>query len=64
MLQDKSVDYTETWEFLARRMEEGNQLQSVLALSDEKTKNMTKALNSAFLTVSFVKKKKKDNFMF
>ena len=51
MLQDSTPGFEETWKFLERRMEEGNQLQKVLAISDEKTKNMTKALGSAFLTV-------------
>lgn len=52
MLQDSSMGHQETWQFLERRLEEGYQLQAVLAMSDEKTKHLKTSLNSAFLTVS------------
>jgi len=47
MLQDKSMEHLDTWKFLERRIEEGNQIQEVLNVGDQTTK---KALNSAFLT--------------
>lgn len=50
MLQDKSTEHQDTWTFLERRIEEGHQIQEMLNVGDQTTK---KALNSAFLTVSF-----------
>lgn len=51
MLQDKSADHKNTWEFLARRMEDGVQIQEFLSTSDERTRNVGRALGSAFETV-------------
>lgn len=50
LLQDKSPDHQQTWEFLQRRMDEGIQIQEFLSTSDQKTKTMAKALDSAFQT--------------
>lgn len=50
LLQDKSPDHKQTWEFLERRMDEGIQIQEFLSNSDEKTKTMANALGSAFQT--------------
>lgn len=50
MLQDKSPAHQQTWEFLERRMDEGIQIQELLSQSDEKTKIVAKAFNSAFQT--------------
>lgn len=53
MLQDKSPGYEETWKFMHRRIDEGDFIQELLSTSDEKTKTVRRALNSAFLTVKF-----------
>lgn len=50
LLQDKSTDHQQTWEFLERRMDEGIQIQEFLGNSDNKTKKMANALGSAFQT--------------
>lgn len=50
MIQDKSPDHRDTWEFLHRRMDEGIQIQEFLITSDQKTRIVTKALGSAFQT--------------
>lgn len=52
MLADKSPGHEETWKFLDRRLEEGHQLLEALQATDATTKNMTRAVNSVFLTVS------------
>lgn len=52
MLQDKSAGYQDTWIFMHRRIDEGDFIQEFLSTSDEKTKTMRRALNSAFLTVN------------
>lgn len=53
MIADKSAGHEETWKFLDRRLEEGHQLLEALQLTDATTKNMTRAVNSAFLTVNY-----------
>lgn len=50
LLQDKSPDHQQTWEFLERRMNDGIQVQEFLSASDQKTQTMAKALGSAFQT--------------
>lgn len=50
MLQDKSPDHKNTWEFLERRIDEGIQIQEFFLNSDQKTKTMAQALGSAFQT--------------
>lgn len=50
LLQDKSPDHKQTWEFLERRMDEGIQIQEFFLNSDQKTKTMAQALGSAFQT--------------
>ncbi|XP_055301489.1 ubiquinone biosynthesis protein COQ9, mitochondrial [Sitodiplosis mosellana] len=50
LLQDKSPNHQQTWEFLERRMDEGIQIQEFLSDSDQKTKTMANALGSAFQT--------------
>lgn len=52
MIADKSPGHVETWKFLDRRLNEGHQLLEALQLTDATTKNMTRAVNSAFLTVN------------
>lgn len=51
MLNDKSPDHKNTWEFLARRMEDGVHIQEFLGKSDVRTKNVGRVLGSAFETV-------------
>lgn len=51
MLQDKSVDRQETWQFLMRRIEDGVHVQEVLNKSEDTTKNVAHAVGSAFQTV-------------
>lgn len=51
LLQDKSPDHKNTWEFLARRMEDGAHIQEFLSTSDERTRNVGRAVGSAFETV-------------
>lgn len=51
MLQDASMNHKNTWEFLERRMEEGNQLQQLLDTSEGSTRNVSAALTTAFSTV-------------
>lgn len=50
LLQDKSPEHKQTWEFLERRMDEGLQIQEFFLNSDQKTKSMAQALGSAFQT--------------
>lgn len=50
LLQDKSPNHQQTWEFLERRMDEGIQIQEFLSNSDQKTKTVANALGSAFQT--------------
>lgn len=50
LLQDKSPDHQQTWDFLERRMDEGIQIQEFFLNSDQKTKSMAQALGSAFQT--------------
>lgn len=50
-MQDKSAEYQKTWEFLNRRMEDGVSIQNIFNDSDQKTKNVTQAVGSAFKTV-------------
>lgn len=45
------MNHQSTWEFLDRRMAEAHQLQAVLSMSDEKSRNVSQALTSAFSTV-------------
>lgn len=52
MLADTSPGHEETWKFLDRRLEECHQVLEALQATDATTKNMTRALNSVFLTVS------------
>lgn len=54
MLQDKSKDHEDTWEFLHRRIEDGVHLQEVLNTSEESTRNVAHAVGSAFETVSIL----------
>lgn len=51
MLQDKSKDREETWQFLNRRIEDGVHVQEVLSTSEDTTKNVAHAVGSAFETV-------------
>lgn len=51
MLQDKSKDHQETWEFLRRRIDDGVHVQEVLNASEDTTKNVAHAVGSAFQTV-------------
>lgn len=54
MLQDKSIDRQETWEFLKRRIEDGVHVQEVLNASEDTTRNVAHAVGSAFQTVLLV----------
>lgn len=50
LLQDKSPNHKDTWEFLERRTDEAIQIQEFFLNSDQKTKSMAQALGSAFQT--------------
>lgn len=50
LLQDKSPEHKQSWEFLERRMDEGIQIQEFFLNSDQKTQTMARALGSAFQT--------------
>lgn len=52
MLQDKTKDREDTWQFLNRRIEDGVHVQEVLNTSEESTRNVAQAVGSAFVTVS------------
>lgn len=52
MLQDKSIDRQDTWEFLRRRIEDGVHVQEVLSASEDTTRNVANAVGSAFVTVT------------
>lgn len=51
LMQDNSPDHKNTWEFLGRRMEDGVHIQEFLSSSDERTRNVGRAVGSAFETV-------------
>lgn len=50
LLQDKSQEHRQTWEFLEARMDEAIQIQEFLSTGDEQTQKVAKALGSAFQT--------------
>lgn len=50
LLQDKSPEHRQTWEFLEARMDEAIQIQEFLSSGDEKTQKVATALGSAFQT--------------
>lgn len=52
MLQDKSTDRQDTWQFLMRRIEDGVHVQDMLNTSEDRTKNVAHAVGSAFQTVN------------
>lgn len=54
MLQDKSKDKAETWDFLNRRIEDGVHVQEVLSTSEGTARNAAHAVGSAFITVSSI----------
>lgn len=54
MLQDRSKDRQDTWQFLNRRIEDGVHVQEVLNASEGTTKNVAHAVGSAFQTVSTI----------
>lgn len=51
MVQDKSVDYLESWKFLNNRLTEAIQLQNVLLPTHTDNKFSTDTLLSTFITV-------------
>lgn len=51
MLQDKSEQHQNTWEFLKNRMDEAIQLQSILGQTENVTNKFQRSFNSAFITV-------------
>lgn len=52
MLQDKSTERQDTWQFLMRRIEDGVHVQDMLNTSEDRTKNVAHAVGSAFQTVN------------
>jgi ubiquinone biosynthesis protein COQ9 len=51
MIQDKSADFEETWNFLGRRIEDVSHLHSYLHQSGEVSQVAKEAVASAFVTV-------------
>lgn len=52
MLQDKSANCENTWNFLRSRLHEGKQILAFLNDSGQQTKNISTAFASAFETVN------------
>lgn len=52
MLQDKSDQHQNTWEFLNNRMDEAIQLQSMFGQTGNITNKFQRSFNSAFITVN------------
>ncbi|XP_053675223.1 ubiquinone biosynthesis protein COQ9, mitochondrial [Anopheles nili] len=50
MLQDSSVGFEKTWQFLERRMEEANLVHGFLVKSEDATHHLQNAVGSAFTT--------------
>ncbi|PSN31729.1 Ubiquinone biosynthesis protein COQ9, partial [Blattella germanica] len=53
MIQDKSADFKDTWQFLGRRIEDVSQLHNYLHQSGEASQVAKEAVTAAFITVSF-----------
>jgi hypothetical protein len=51
MIQDKSADFEETWNFLARRIEDVSHLHSYLHQSGDISQVAKEAVAAAFITV-------------
>jgi ubiquinone biosynthesis protein COQ9 len=51
MIQDKSADFEETWNFLGRRIEDVSHLHSYLHQSGEASQVAKEAVAAAFITV-------------
>jgi ubiquinone biosynthesis protein COQ9 len=51
MIQDKSADFEETWNFLARRIDDVSHLHSYLHQSGEVSQVAKEAVAAAFITV-------------
>lgn len=51
MLQDKSPDFKDTWDFLEERIADGAVLHSVFSNSDKVGQNMQRAFGTTFETV-------------
>lgn len=52
LIQDKSQEQKDTWEFLRRRMEEAVQLHDILTKSDITAQGAKDVAKSTFVTVS------------